>query len=290
MQASTTDKKLRHRLLLDKVTHRGPKAFELFSSILKNHFPDAFDFFNHLDSVYGEGEVSLSRRRGNCRANIFTNGNGNGNGNGNSNGNSNGNGNGNSNGNINNTNATLDRHESPPIVVSHVRQLSLPNPTTTNETTDSARIAIGAKRNGTNGHGLINNGFHMNGGATRAHQSTSNGVNGNGTMSTDSLTLKEFTLPMKSRLNVTVHKSTKFHGQESGNKVTTYRMMSLNRGVLFLVNIIHFDESRKKRNGADADRDNLIALFQGMGFKIFYYENLKRDVSMTSPPHSSNCI
>lgn len=94
--------------------------------------------------------------------------------------------------------------------------------------------------------------------------------------------LHEFTHPIKAHQQFSVRKSTKFHGLDRGSKVSTYRMNTKNRGVLFLVNIVHFEfHSSKQRKGADVDRDNLIALFREMGFKIFYYEDLTKDVCLT---------
>uniref|UniRef100_U5EYG7 Putative ecdysone-inducible caspase n=1 Tax=Corethrella appendiculata TaxID=1370023 RepID=U5EYG7_9DIPT len=58
-------------------------------------------------------------------------------------------------------------------------------------------------------------------------------------------------------------------------KLSAYPMYSRNRGVLFLVNIIHFKSGEKKREGAEVDRDNLISIFRGLGFKIFYYEDIE---------------
>lgn len=91
--------------------------------------------------------------------------------------------------------------------------------------------------------------------------------------------LIEYIQPVNPQLKCIVTKSTKFHGQ--GGKVSPYNMTSKNRGVLFLVNNIHFKYKKNApvRNGAETDRDNLIDLFRQMGFKIFYYEDLTTDVS-----------
>lgn len=93
-----------------------------------------------------------------------------------------------------------------------------------------------------------------------------------------SLKLAEYELPVYPKRAFTVRKSTRFHGVVGGEMVPAYQMHSRNRGVLFLVNIINF-KNKGKRNGADADRDNFIELFRQMGFKIFYYEDLTKDVS-----------
>lgn len=56
-------------------------------------------------------------------------------------------------------------------------------------------------------------------------------------------------------------------------KLGVYSMKSARRGVFFFVNIINF-RTNKKRRGADEDRENLVALFQDMKYKVFYYEDL----------------
>ncbi|XP_068148589.1 caspase Dronc [Drosophila tropicalis] len=50
-----------------------------------------------------------------------------------------------------------------------------------------------------------------------------------------------------------------------------------NRGVLFMVNIIDFPDSKKRRNGAEIDSDSLIHIFREMGFIIFAYKNVNQD-------------
>lgn len=92
--------------------------------------------------------------------------------------------------------------------------------------------------------------------------------------------LEPYTLAVKSKLNLVVKKSTKFHKHPKYGDSSTYSMQSRHRGVFFLVNIINFElKPEKKRNGADIDRDNLITLFRGMEFEIFYYENITAEVS-----------
>lgn len=236
-QTSTPDRKMRHKYLLQKITRRGPKAFSAFSSILMNKFPDAYDYFNHLETVYDD--ISLARSRTGGRSHIVNNNNN------------------------TNTNCVDNSVENP-------RERSPPK---TNNGNDVTLRPIEWEQSPPTPLGAIG--------------STANGSTSNGSKTDDVVCLKEFTLPLKSRHNYAVQKSTKFHGLESGSKVSTYRMRSINRGVLFLVNIVHFDQQGKKRNGADADRDNLIALFREMGFKIFYHENLKRDVSSPIIPNTS---
>lgn len=223
---------MRHKYLLQKITHRGPKAFAAFSSILMNKFPDAYDYFNHLEHVYVYEDISLTRRRTNGRSHSVNN---------------------NMNSNIVDNSVDAPRERSPPK---------------TNNRNDVTLAPTEREQ-------------------SPPTQSAANGSTANGSKTDDVVILKEFTVPLNSRHNYAVQKSTKFHGLESGSKVSTYRMISRSRGVLFLVNIVHFDQQNKKRNGADADRDNLIALFREMGFKIFYYENLKRDVSSPTLPIAS---
>lgn len=161
-------------------------------------------------------------------------------------------------------NGSMDtRRECSPPIVNNANHVTVES----NECTQSPATT-------SNTNGLTADGASTNG-------SASNGLTANGSSSHGKRTeglLEEFEQPVKARTNYTVQKSTKFYG-EDGGKVSSYRMRSLVRGVLFLVNIVQFERPDKKRNGADADRDNLIALFRGMGFKIFYYENLKRGVS-----------
>lgn len=54
-----------------------------------------------------------------------------------------------------------------------------------------------------------------------------------------------------------------------------YPMTSTRRGVIFIVNIIKYkNNTHPTRNGAEADRDNLLSLFRQLGFTVFYYEDL----------------
>lgn len=80
--------------------------------------------------------------------------------------------------------------------------------------------------------------------------------------------------PTKLAINVT--KSKKYHTHKT---LATYDMRSRHRGVFFLVNIINF-HNKEPRNGASVDRDNLITLFRGMEFKIFYNEDITSGVSI----------
>lgn len=234
LQTSTLDKKMRHKHLLMKITHRGPKAFAIFLSILMDKFPDAYDYFNHLENVYGD--ISLTHRRtGNGRSQYV-----------------------NSNSNVRN-NSVETRRESPPSLATNGNGTA-PELPSTQSTANGSSFANGSSSNA------------------------------NGSKTDDVIELKEYTQTLQSRHNYTVQKSSKFHGFDSGSKVSTYSMRSTDRGVLFLVNIVHFDQHAKLRNGADADRDNLIALFREMGFKIFYYENLKRDVSLLTRRTESKWI
>ncbi|KAH8262473.1 hypothetical protein KR026_007598 [Drosophila bipectinata] len=69
-----------------------------------------------------------------------------------------------------------------------------------------------------------------------------------------------------------VIKSDRIHTDEV---VGTYKMQSrYNRGVLLMVNIIDFQDPKRRRNGADLDSDSLIYLFREMGFTIFAFGNV----------------
>lgn len=78
------------------------------------------------------------------------------------------------------------------------------------------------------------------------------------------------------KLAISVTKSKKYHTHKT---LATYDMRSRHRGVFFLVNIINF-HNKEPRNGASVDRDNLITLFRGMEFKIFYNEDITSGVSV----------
>ncbi|KFB47243.1 AGAP004754-PA-like protein [Anopheles sinensis] len=57
--------------------------------------------------------------------------------------------------------------------------------------------------------------------------------------------------------------------------VTTYPMASRNRGVAFILNMVSFvNDALPERKGAKVDGKNLISLFQQLGFKVFYNENV----------------
>lgn len=77
------------------------------------------------------------------------------------------------------------------------------------------------------------------------------------------------------KLAINVAKSKKYHTHKT---LATYDMKSRHRGVFFLVNIINF-HNKEPRNGASVDRDNLITLFRGLEFKIFYNEDVTSGVS-----------
>lgn len=56
-------------------------------------------------------------------------------------------------------------------------------------------------------------------------------------------------------------------------------MNSEKRGILIIVNNIHFRNKYRKRNGAETDRDNLVHVFRQMGFFICVQEDLTKYVS-----------
>lgn len=56
-------------------------------------------------------------------------------------------------------------------------------------------------------------------------------------------------------------------------------MNSDKRGILIIVNNIHFRQKWRRRNGAETDRDNLVHVFRQMGFFICVQEDLTKYVS-----------
>uniref|UniRef100_A0A1B0C8E6 Caspase family p20 domain-containing protein n=2 Tax=Lutzomyia longipalpis TaxID=7200 RepID=A0A1B0C8E6_LUTLO len=83
--------------------------------------------------------------------------------------------------------------------------------------------------------------------------------------------LTPYSGPLVNHLNLTVKKSTKIH---TNPKIKSYKMCSRDRGILFLINIINFKRPNLNRLGANFDRDNLIYLFNELGFTIYYYEDI----------------
>lgn len=63
------DEKARHRELFKKITHRGPKAYNQFETILKEIFPDAAGILTHIS--YSYLDVS-NRANGNNNSNFNT--------------------------------------------------------------------------------------------------------------------------------------------------------------------------------------------------------------------------
>lgn len=65
---------------------------------------------------------------------------------------------------------------------------------------------------------------------------------------------------------------------QSHRKLEVYEMKKRNRGVVFIVNVItYINETHPTRHGAETDKDNLVSLFQQLGFTVFYYEDLTSD-------------
>lgn len=59
-----------------------------------------------------------------------------------------------------------------------------------------------------------------------------------------------------------------------------YSMSSPRRGVAFIINIVNFDLKRgEPREGAIVDKRDLINLFRGLGFIVFYYQDITKIVS-----------
>lgn len=57
-------------------------------------------------------------------------------------------------------------------------------------------------------------------------------------------------------------------------------MRSEKRGILIVVNNIHFRNKLRRRNGAETDRDNLVSVFRQMGFFVCVQEDLTKYVSV----------
>lgn len=64
----------------------------------------------------------------------------------------------------------------------------------------------------------------------------------------------------------------------NSHKITVYSMCSEKRGVFFFVNNTSIGKS--ERNTAHMDKDYLISLFRGLGYTIFYYENISLKVNL----------
>lgn len=59
-----------------------------------------------------------------------------------------------------------------------------------------------------------------------------------------------------------------------------YSMDSRRRGIAFIINIVNFDLKRDKpREGAIVDKRDLINLFRGLGFIVYYYQDITKIVS-----------
>lgn len=102
--------------------------------------------------------------------------------------------------------------------------------------------------------------------------SSSSKVNGN--KGDDNIRLEPYVGPIGRQLDV--KRATKF-STATRPGIETYQMRSKHRGVLFLVNIIDFHAADRRRNGAEMDKDRLLDLFDQMGYKLFYYENINSD-------------
>ncbi|XP_062699628.1 caspase Dronc-like [Aedes albopictus] len=85
--------------------------------------------------------------------------------------------------------------------------------------------------------------------------------------------LQEFREPVRSQYQVELAVRRQNH-----RILEAYEMRKRNRGVVFIVNVItYINETHPTRNGAEADKDNLVSLFQQLGFTVFYYEDLTSD-------------
>lgn len=66
----------------------------------------------------------------------------------------------------------------------------------------------------------------------------------------------------------------------SNDTSACYAMSSRNRGVALIINIVNFDLKRDRpREGALVDKRDLINLFRGLGFIVYYYQDITKIVS-----------
>lgn len=67
----------------------------------------------------------------------------------------------------------------------------------------------------------------------------------------------------------------------STDTTACYSMSSPYRGVAFIINIVNFDlKKNERREGAHVDKRDLINLFRGLGFVVYYYEDITKVVSV----------
>lgn len=85
--------------------------------------------------------------------------------------------------------------------------------------------------------------------------------------------LEPYTEQTNPLYTVNVEKSTVINS----NRITCYNMYSAKRGVFFFVNNTSIGQT--ERRTAHMDKDYLISLFRGLGFTIFYYENITLKVN-----------
>uniref|UniRef100_A0A336LMF0 CSON011090 protein n=1 Tax=Culicoides sonorensis TaxID=179676 RepID=A0A336LMF0_CULSO len=125
--------------------------------------------------------------------------------------------------------------------------------------------------------------------STSNNGSSSSSSKSNGNKNENLLRLEAYDGPIQKILEV--KRATRF-GTVTRPGIETYSMKSKHRGVLFLVNIIDFKEKDKRRNGAESDKEVLLDLFNQMGFKLFYYENINADQfsSLIKQLSSAGCL
>lgn len=252
---------MRHRKLLEKITHRGPKAFKQFLSILNVSFPEAHQL---LEIKHSGMDRSLHNRK-------FVN------------------------------RTSEPHHIAAPVLVpiSQPIQPSVPLafpelvphavPQPVQQTVSKPNPATNSYTNGRNGDEpqdvptnstappVLPRIINPSPSPIKPSVSYQNSRDITPIDVSDGLVLEPYTKEINSRKQILVKSSTMFY--QSG-KISTYDMKSQNRGVLFLVNIINFDKRPTRiRNGASVDRDNLISLFRQMGFLTFYYEDITKAVS-----------
>lgn len=219
------DEELRHRRLIEKITHRGPTAFKKFTSILNVHFPDAF---SQLETKFSGIDRSLHNHR--------------------------------------TIHVPLHQTQSLPTPQLHPQQ-EIVEPTIVGQVLVPPPTFV-----------IPNEAVPMQNEAAALPSSIASAYPELAPIKpmelAGGLKLEYYTKPVEPRRNIRVKLSDRFHVSP---KISSYDMRSAKRGLLFLVNIINF-EKKKRRNGADVDRDNLINLFRQMHFQIMYYEDITKAV------------
>lgn len=81
-------------------------------------------------------------------------------------------------------------------------------------------------------------------------------------------------------LQIQVQKATEFLDEPTKDNIQKYPMRSSPRGLVLIINNIHFQFSNEKpRISAEHDEVNLQQLFEDMGFKVIVHRDLTTQVS-----------